>query len=218
MARGKKSKKVPKEVKAYVKKEISQEVVRKAGYLQHTTSAVSQGTGTRQNLNGVLVGFDLDRGTAYDQREGDQINIHEIYYAVSLNLSSSVASAVRLMILVDKQPDGTNFIGSELLESVATNQGMTSPLRYDMRHKWRILHDKVYDMTAQYVSATPGGKHRVIKFHRKYKNPIKTTYYSTASAGTIADISTGAIFAVLWTDNNSTTQFNAQSQVVFSDA
>lgn len=216
----KSTKKIPKAIKAYVKKEISQEVSRKQFWLAHAASSTSiNTTGVRYLINAATAGGQLDRGDTYLSREGDEIKIHSLHIRVCCNVNTNVpiASRARCVILYDKQPDGTVFTGTELMNSQGTGEGVVSSFRYDMRHKFRILYDHTMPVVSQYVNTAAGGTNVEFQYTKSFKNPLKTTYYATGTTGLIADISIGAIYVVVYADNSNIQVFNTFGAGTFSD-
>lgn len=164
----------------------------------------NQATGGFVLLNGT------DRGDGVSNREGRQLRVKslQLKYRVIMH-SSALRTTTRVMVVVDKKPDGAIFTLADLLE-----QGGTYPV-YGMRNlnnrnrfvilkEWNIATDAVERDTS-----------RVMKY---YKNLDMKVTYDDSDTATIADIQNNSLYIV--TMSNETTNLpliEGQARIRFLD-
>lgn len=136
-------------------------------------------------LNGLTQGDDISN------REGRQIRLKsvDISQAYSMN-GAAFGTIIRMMLVLDKQPNGAVFNSADLLQNTDT----VAFRQLDNRRRFLILEDRKYTIS----STGP-----IIGYDRVYKEiDIKTTY-DDSNAGTIADIETNALY-LLFISNEAT--------------
>ncbi len=85
----------------------------------------------------------LSQGDGNANRDGNQIKITNIYFKYWIQASSAAsASATRVMLVIDKQPNGALFTLAQLLKNVTVIDAINSPLHEDFRRRFRILYDR----------------------------------------------------------------------------
>lgn len=216
--RNKKKGKVSKAVKAYVRKELRDETPIKQAQFNMTGAAVGTTGLTVYDWCIPTIGNILDRGDAFNQRQGDVIKVHELTARVSLNCASTGAFRGRYIVLYDKVPNGVITDMRDLLYSNTTLYAVHSAYNIDQENRYRILGEGFFDLTSNYLQAAAGGDSHLIRFHKKFKTPLKVAYSYLATAGTIADIELGRICLVLISDNTALTVLTGILELQFSDA
>lgn len=143
-------------------------------------------TGNLQLLNGVATG-----ATAIT-RQGRRITMKSLYviWEGSMAATSAGASALRLLIVYDKQANAAAPVATDVLASDAI---------YDMNNlsnsrRFVTLMDKTID------SVGTGGPQSW--FLKEYKKLNLITEFNTGTAGTIADITSGSVYAFVWQNGN----------------
>jgi len=112
------------------------------------------------------------------------------------------ATMVRMILLVDCQPNGSVPSTTDLLkESTPTSQ-----LNLDNRDRFKILLDKQWVFDPLYFNnnatfALASASRQQVAF-KKYKKLGVETIFNSGSAGTIADITSGALY-MFWVGNQS---------------
>lgn len=139
-------------------------------------------TGDIALLNGCARGDDIN------ERVGRQITIVGLQLkATSLvTAGTGVDQTHRLLIVVDKQANATAPAITDVLDAVST----TAFPKLENRNRFRILYDKSWVLSA---SAEAQSSKMV---NVNIKGPIKVTF-NNGDAGTIADITTNSIYALI---------------------
>lgn len=187
-------------------------------------------TSTAVSTTAVITPINLcSQGTAVNNRVGSKILVRSINIrgAVLADLASALTASnnappqtVRMVVYVDKQPNGATITATDLLETAS----VFSPIALANRDRFLILKDKYFNIGAVNVPATAntayyGGQpqQHVFKWFKKCRIPVT---YGT-NAGTIADIKTNAIGVFLYGGAASGVADAAASMYVrvrFSDA
>lgn len=148
-------------------------------YLDTSAAPTTNNTGTFVLLNGLQKGDDVNN------RDGRSIRIKSLEHRLFLqHNSSSTDSMVRVILFIDKQPNGAAPSSGSVLISGNT---ITSPRNLEWRKRFVILSDKTY------VLSTDGGKYYVAP-KAKYLDLDMHTAYSTTDAGTVTDILSNALY------------------------
>lgn len=137
-----------------------------------TTAAVLAAGWNYTLLNGLVP------GTGASNRIGREIYLDYIQWYVS-------QTALRWMFVYDKQPNGVTPASNALTED-STDQ--RSPHNFSNRERFDILWDSQFDTTPEQAPIV----------QRKAFPVCRTTYYNSGSAGTVADITTGALYLAIW--------------------
>lgn len=187
---------------------------------------------TQVNTSGSFIVLNTPvPGTDYINRIGRKVTVTSVFVRGFMNLEAaatpttgivSEAQMGRMIIFVDKQPNGATPATTDLL----TNATAQSQLNLNNRDRFFILCDKqwvfdpmIYNTTATQAVATVG---RTIVPIKKYKKVSVETIYNAGTAGTIADITTNAIhlFFIGTVAAGSDTDLNAffSTRVRFIDA
>ncbi len=137
----------------------------------------------------TTAGFVLLNGSApgddFDTRDGRQVRIKSIQITLTyFQHSSAVVTQIRAIVFLDKQPNETTPTVTELLDTAT----MVSFRNLNFRKRFVILRDEVFTMSDS------GSKMGIWKY---YKQIDAKTVFDAGTAGTIADITTNAIFLML---------------------
>lgn len=139
-------------------------------------------------LNGLVP------GTAATQRIGQNVSIKSIEVKLRMQVTpaTGVDQFVRVLIAVDRQPNGAAPVIGDLL----TATSVTAPRNLNNRKRFKILMDKPYAMGGILNGAGSGSQTsnlRMVKKYMKFKRPI-VVEYNTGNAGTVADITSNSIY------------------------
>lgn len=101
---------------------------------------------TASSVAQIISLCDLQQGTTAESRIGENIKLVSLYLKMWLSISNAATNtAIRVMIVEDKQCNGTTFILSDLLEHVGSpTQQVVSPLNLNNKYRFKIHFDKVY--------------------------------------------------------------------------
>lgn len=137
----------------------------------------------------------LTQGDTASSRTGNSIRMksYDMRWFVNNN-SSAGQTEVRVMLVLDKQSNGVTPSVTDIL---ATNT-VVSPRNLDNRKRFKVIMDR------NYAISTAGPSSRYDSAH--FKN-IQThvAYYNSSNAGTVADISTNALYLLYLSDQATNT-------------
>lgn len=160
------------------------------------------------NLTAFTALFDMlpevERGTAENQRIGNQISVNWIFVGWTINtrneaIASPSDGVVRHMIFVDYQSNGTAPLLPEIIDT--TIGYLTGPYNRDyVPRRYQILHDEI--ITVKTGNVTYGGGVPVYSNGLGYKSdkvcllggPVDVRYNSGNSPTTASDVNTGNIW------------------------
>lgn len=153
-------------------------------YLDTTITFPVNDAGTVTLLNGMAP------GTSATTRVGMNISIKslECRFNIQPDLAAGSNQVLRFIALLDRQPNGA--LPSSIADFItpAASYGLRTLAN---RKRFKILMDKTYSLPALEQERSVMQKH----WYMKFKRPINVEY-NTGVAGTIADISTNALYFV----------------------
>lgn len=141
-------------------------------------------------------------GSDFNNRVGRKIRIHSFYIrgymanqnALTAAASTDAAQQGRMIIFVDLQPNGATPAVTDLLVSASP----VSHLNLNNRDRFRILADEtfVFDPYINVTTATQAQSSTVNQIHdvKRYQRTNIETIFNATNGGTIADITSGALF------------------------
>lgn len=163
-----------------------------------------EGTQSITNASAFVLLNGLTKGNGSSNRIGRSIKIMslELSFILSKNISDTNQEFVRVALLLDKEPNGATPSFLDVWES-NTNY-ICTPRNLDNRKRFVIMKDYVLPLPVS------GGTQAYYK--TLYKKMEMHTIYDNSDAGTIADISSNALYLVFVsdssTDNPSITYYN----------
>lgn len=168
----------------------------RAGELKFVDRAFSQdiNTGTTlELLNGTTRGSDAD-----GNRIGRNITLKSVEWRLSITSEANNASAgpIRFLLVWDKDPNGTIPANADIIVATST----TSLQNMGNQSRFVILRDYLISTGAGVVggaAASAGSQCIPLKGYVKLNHKVT---YNTGTAGTIADIQHGALYALLLSD------------------
>lgn len=140
-----------------------------------TTSAVAL-------LNGIARGDDIT------ERIGREVVLKSIQIHARFNVATGtgVDQTQRLLIVYDRQTNGSALTAAQVLTSASTDAFRN----LENRRRFKILYDKRVALSASAESNS-----RVeMDLYRRLRHPVT---FNSGDAGTVADIVTGSIYAVV---------------------
>lgn len=121
-------------------------------------------------------------------RNGDQIKTLGSRLSYLIKISASAASTqFRVLLIQDKQCNGALPAAGDVLEDVTVTDAMVSPINLDNKYRFRILHDKVHQLS---ISGNQS-----VYVRRQIKHMFKVRY--DATAGAITDLTSNNLFLML---------------------
>lgn len=149
-------------------------------------------TGTLSGTPLVVALNAIAQGDGGSTRDGDQCKITSINgHILVRNGSATTPGVARLMIVHDKQSDGTAPTLSEILEGTSQYQILTSPINMDNSRRFKILWDKRVDLDP--FNAGNSGIFKQYSFYEKME--LHTRYSGTSN--NVSDISSNGLFFVV---------------------
>lgn len=148
----------------------------------------------------------LALGTAATARVGMRINMRSVHLKYiltapvynSINTAFLYRSQVRVMLVLDLQPNGATPALSDILEDTTAGIGIVSSLYMANAARFKILYDKRHTLQASTVVGTtivyiPDDSQIYDETYMKLSHEV---HYSDSNNGDITDIKTGALFLV----------------------
>lgn len=165
-------------------------------------------------------------GTDYTNRIGRKTLCKSIYVRGRVNLESATnytggvlvaAQSARMIVFEDCQPNGAAPGVTDLLVSADPS----SQLNLNNRDRFKILKDKVWFMDGMSTTSTSASQGRQGYSFKIYKKLNVETIFNATNGGTIADITSGALF-MLWIGSaaagvNTDTNASLSTRVRFID-
>lgn len=163
----------------------------------------SGGAATFTLLNGLAL------GTSAFQRIGNKIAMKSLYWSLAFGQNALdadpatdtnvVNSPVRMMIVYDKQPNGSLPVVGDLLSAFSGIANTTaraidinSPNNLNNKDRFVVIADK------RFVLSSNGNSSRFIKKYKKLNTSV--AYKSGATVGDITDITSGSLYFVAFRD------------------
>lgn len=97
----------------------------------------------------------------------------------------------KLCLVWDRQPSAVAPVFTDIFDQVGGISSPFCPINLDNSRRFRILWSQVFDITGG--ATVTGSSAKFIDFYKKLN---LTTVYNSGSAGTIADIESGALYLV----------------------
>lgn len=148
-----------------------------------TFPAFGVGTGTLTLLNGV------SQGTTATTRLGRRITLKSLYLRgfVGMGATSTGYAPIRCIIVYDKQANGAAPAATDVL---LTNT-LSSPNNLSNSRRFVTLVDYIIPNGI----GTSGPQGQQIQVYKKLNHPVE---FNNGSAGTVADIQTGSVYALFY--------------------
>ncbi len=145
-----------------------------------TASAITQTMVIDQLTN-------LSQGDTNITRTGDQVKYTSLEIKGILTLhASATTSQIRFLIVKDKQTNGAQFTAGQLLHDVTANDILVSPRNLDNSHRFVIMHDQMFSLSAS-------GR-QSINFYKKLHMNLRIRYGT--NAGDITDLNSDSLFTI----------------------
>ncbi len=142
-------------------------------------------SGTVSTTAGIVLLNGTAPGDDFDTRDGRQARMKSIQITLTYFINSSATlTFIRIIVFIDKQPNEVTPTAVQLLDV----GDIVSLRNLDFRKRFVILKDDIVTMS------DAGEKLGSWKFYKKIDTK---TQYDAGTAGTIADITTNALFLLL---------------------
>ncbi len=129
----------------------------------------------------------ITAGTGVSNRVGQEIFAERLDYRLNFRTATGTTAAIRMMILVDLQPNGALFAQSDLLLAAGDPAEMTL---YEFRQRFKILHDEYFGVDLYNPQTFRSGS-----------VPLKQKVKYLGTTNNISNLRTGAVFVVLISDS-----------------
>lgn len=142
-------------------------------------------------------------------RDGNQIKVTHIQlkYFFTIN-ASAVQTCVRILLVQDKQTNGTAHTGATVLKNVTVFDNVNSPYLENTRRRFRILYDRVHDLSDSGNKIGRGTKNIRLNLPIRY----------AGNAGTIADITENSLELIhMSTEASNTPLLHCFCRLLFVD-
>jgi len=165
-----------------------------------SAQANSSTTATFVLLNGCLL------GDTVSTRTGQSMKMDRMYLRYYINANAvSIQNILRIMVVLDKQPNSAIFAIGDLLTATTP----VAPYTFGSQQRFTVLYDELYALSSTgpgcicYSGTLPTNQH---------------VTYNTGNAGTIADINSNSLYLVHFSDQAANVPtFTFASRVWFVD-
>lgn len=150
----------------------------------------------------------LAQGAGPKQRIAQRIMMKSIHLKFTMtgpgygaaNAAFALYGFIRVMLVLDMQPNSQTMTLAQLLEDTTTGIGITSSINMDNAARFKVLYDKRFMITpstiigaSNFVQTTMAGA----QYDEVYIKLNHEVFYADTNAGDITDIKTNALFLVL---------------------
>lgn len=172
-------------------------------------------------INGV--GFDgTTAGGAGTERSGESLCMTSVQYKLNLFNSDSGTRIVRVMIVMDKQADGTAPTLAEIFQPIAGNRYTIAPNNMDNKFRFTVLHDRLLRVQP---TGTENDTINVEHFKKLGIRNKKTKQlgkgikvrYNADAPDTVANVSSNPLYLIVFLDGATQVDCNYFSRVRFVD-
>ena len=155
------------------------------GELKAVDTSVNQSADT---TGGVVLLSGIARGDDINQRTGREVTLRSIEcrFLGRVTAGTGIDQQQRLLLVYDRQSNGAAPTVADVLGSA----NVLYPRNLENRRRFKVLYDRYFQLNA---SGEPGSE-KVFKFYRRLRHPM---VFNSGNAGTVADITSGAIHAVI---------------------
>lgn len=120
-----------------------------------------------------------DTGTS---RDGRQIKLTSILHKFTIAANATAATNLtRIILLIDKQPNGATVTPADYLTDVTINDSIVSPRNLDNIKRFTLLYDKVFTTTASASTR---------RISRKFYKKLNMIVRYDGNAGDVTDLTT----------------------------
>jgi len=136
------------------------------------------------------------QGDTASSREGNKIVLTSLQMKYTWKQSESANSTrCRIMLVEDRQVNGSVFSANDLLESTALGTAIISPLNLDGAFRFKVHYNKVHTLSINGSKVQYKEMFKKINIRARYAN----------SGGTIASVLSSGLFLVAVSDETSQT-------------
>lgn len=131
---------------------------------------------------------DILQGDLSSQRDGDSVTLTSVQCRFLFTAHTAADKNIaRILIVQDKQTNGTLFTAAELFLDATAQDIIVSPYNLDNKHRFRVLCDDMVEFNADGVASV---------LYKKYKKlNIKVRY--DASTGAVGDLTSNSLQVVV---------------------
>jgi len=135
---------------------------------------------------------DQNAGTGASERIGNRALYTSFQLRASVVKNIAVALAtqaqqLRLMVVIDRQPNGVSIATGDLLQFAPTP--IESPRNLNFNKRFTMLHDRIYNVN-------PAKPTMFLQLFKSLR--LNTTW--TGGVGTLANVTQGSMYMVWWSD------------------
>ncbi len=172
-------------------------------------------TGTMEvNFTGALKQLtDIDQGVSVEERVGLTVRAKRWTFSWQrIDFGQSVV-ALRVIIVVDRDGDGTSPTAAEILSVAGSAFAVVSPMNAATRSRFRVLRDVIYQQNA--TQGDPCGTRNGTNFGALSGKLDHLVHYASATGS--SGFRRGSVFALLIASNTTAETFNSGEGLDFTD-
>lgn len=207
--------KVSKSVKKYVKKALDQNT-------EDKQAGAPLAVVNMDNIAQTLLINGITLGTQQGQRVGNRIRLKRAVGRVNFSQSGAAATlapnSVRLLVVLDKQPNGAAPSYTQLFTNTTAGEEYLSAINVDGEKRYKVLYDKLFTLQV-HGGSTNTPEEKTVRINIPLHKVI-TVYNGTGS--TVAAVNTNALHFMYLSDTSSAAAnpvvISAQWEIRYEDA
>ena len=155
------------------------------GELKAVDTSVNQAA---DSTGGVVLLSGIARGDDINQRTGREVTLRSIEcrFTARVTAGTGIDQQQRLLIVYDRQSNGAAPSVADVLGSA----NVLYPRNLENRRRFKVLYDRFFQLNG----SGEAGSEKVFKFYRRLRHPM---VFNSGNAGTVADITSGSVYAVI---------------------
>lgn len=173
----------------------------------------------------------ITEGDGNGFREGTRINLKSLEWNIALSPGGSAfgtgagSLGARIMVVLDKSPQGSTIAGPGLYLSASSNaQNFLAVTNELYKTRFRILKDIFVSGKDMAVASTRAGAGAGIyqgsiykrKVRVNFKTGLKVSYQSSSSPGVYQDLWTNSVFLIIFPENDDLLQAQVSAKVIYT--
>lgn len=171
---------------------------------------------TANATGGMTVLNAIPQGTQIDQRVGNKIQISSIRVKASLVITGSAPTfdGIRIMVVYDRNPNGAYPTISTILSDSGIVEGAMSTANTNFASSQNIAYkDRFLILRDQLLTIDPDCSN-IIRYDTFIKRKLETNFKASSNPGVIGDVSTGAVYLIVFDEYGCSSTSNVSIQHV----
>ncbi len=160
---------------------------------KHLDTTATATLGTTMAINALCI---PQQGDSNSERIGNSIRMKSLLARFHIGINASAtASHVRVLIVLDKQCNGSVVTAAEILEDTSATVSIVSPYAIDYTKRFRVLYDRVFRLNQADQREIYKKVFMKLNYHQQFD----------ASTGGVADLTNKCLYLLRLSDESTNT-------------